>query len=280
MIRGVGAGYHARMTLHAAWSRTVGRPAGAPLRWLAGWGRILFFGACVLVLALSPSTYTPQVRRTMARHIWLDTAPVLRWFSVLCALLTVVITHIVVVTALSYGLSRYALEMVVRVLVLELIPLSAALFAALRSGMAFDASALGLARAGLPTDEATRGALRQLRRDLVPQVVANAVAVLGLATVTSTLVLVLAYLNVYGVSPWGLPDYTRTVGRVFEPVVTIGFALKTVLFGLAVAVIPTAAILELERHPRRLASNVQPGALRLLFVLLLIEAASLAVKYI
>ena len=40
-----------------------------------------------------------------------------------------------VVTALSYGLSRYALEMVVRVLVLELIPLSAALFAALRSRM-------------------------------------------------------------------------------------------------------------------------------------------------
>jgi phospholipid/cholesterol/gamma-HCH transport system permease protein len=114
----------------------------------------------------------------------------------------------------------------------------------------------------------------------VPQVVANAVAVLGLATVTSTLVLLLAYLNVYGFSPWGIPDYTRTVGRVFEPVVTIGFALKTVLFGLAVAVIPTAAILELERYPRRLASNVQPGALRLLFVLLLIEAASLAVKYI
>jgi phospholipid/cholesterol/gamma-HCH transport system permease protein len=29
-----------------------------------------------------------------------------------------------------------------------------------------------------------------------------------------------------------------------------------------------------------MASNVQPGALRLLFVLLLIEASSLAIKYI
>jgi phospholipid/cholesterol/gamma-HCH transport system permease protein len=85
---------------------------------------------------------------------------------------------------------------------------------------------------------------------------------------------------VYGLSPWGLPDYTRTVARVFEPIVTVGFVLKTVLFGLAVAVVPTAAILELQRYPRRLASNVQPGALRLLFVLLVIEAASLAVKYI
>jgi phospholipid/cholesterol/gamma-HCH transport system permease protein len=34
------------------------------------------------------------------------------------------------------------------------------------------------------------------------------------------------------------------------------------------------------RHRRRHRSNVQPGALRLLFVLLLIEASSLAVKYI
>ena len=59
-----------------------------------------------------------------------------------------------------------------------------------------------------------------------------------------------------------------------------GFVLKTVLFGLAVAVIPSAAILELLRRPQRLRSTVQPGALRLLFVLLLIEAGSLAVKYI
>jgi phospholipid/cholesterol/gamma-HCH transport system permease protein len=53
-----------------------------------------------------------------------------------------------------------------------------------------------------------------------------------------------------------------------------------VLFGLAVALIPTAAILELQRYPRRLVSTVQPGALRLLFVLIVIEAASLALKYI
>jgi phospholipid/cholesterol/gamma-HCH transport system permease protein len=191
-----------------------------------------------------------------------------------------VVIRIVLVTAQSYGLSNYALEMVVRVLVLELLPLSAALFAALRASMAFDAAAVGLVRAGLPDAAVDAEALRRLRRDLVPQVIANAFAVLCLAMVSSAIVLVLAYLNVYGFSPWGLLDYTRTVGRVFDPPVTIGFALKTVLFGIAVAVIPTAAILDLQRFPRRMASNVQPGALRLLFVLLLIEAASLAVKYI
>ena len=57
-------------------------------------------------------------------------------------------------------------------------------------------------------------------------------------------------------------------------------ALGSMLFGMSVAVIPTAAVLDLQRYPRRLASTVQPGALRLLFVLLLIEAGSLAIKYI
>lgn len=249
-------------------------------RYLASWWSMIHLGAVALVMALSPSTYSRANRLAASRHIYASSWQVLPWFTVLSALISLVIIRIVLVTALSYGLSRYALEMVVRVLVLELIPLSAAMFAALRSSMAFDAAAVGLARGGLPAPAAGAEALRQLRRDLVPQVIANAFAVLSLAMVSSVIVLVLAYLNVYGLSPWGLPDYTRTVGRVFNPVVTVGFALKTVLFGMSVAVIPTAAVLDQQRYPRKLASNVQPGALRLLFVLLLIEAGSLAIKYI
>jgi phospholipid/cholesterol/gamma-HCH transport system permease protein len=250
------------------------------LRYLRSWWYTIHLGAVALVMAFSPSTYTRANRLAVSRHIYAGTWQVLPWFTVLTALISLVVIRIVLVTARSYGLSHYALEMVVRVLVLELIPLSAAMFAALRASMAFDAAAVGLARAALPPAAANLQTLRLLRSDLVPQVLANAFSVLSLAMVSSTIVLVLAYLNVYGLSPWGLADYTRTVGRVFDPIVTVGFVLKTVLFGLAVAVIPTAAILDLQRYPRRLLSNVQPGALRLLFVLLLIEAASLAVKYI
>jgi phospholipid/cholesterol/gamma-HCH transport system permease protein len=244
-------------------------------RWLGGWWRMLHLGAVALVMAMSPSTYNRANRLATSRHIVASTWQVLPWFTMLTALVSLVVIRIVLVTAQSYGLSRFALEMVVRVLVLELIPLSAALFAALRAGMAFDAAAMGLASDGVPAVVATEATLHRLRRDLVPQVFANAFAVLSLAMVSSVIVLVLAYLNVYGI-----PDYTRTVGRVFDPVVTVGFVLKTVLFGLAVAVIPSAAMLELLRQARRHRSNVQPGALRLLFVLLLIEAGSLALKYI
>ena len=101
-------------------------------RWALAWGRIFYLGAVVLVLVLSPSSYGPVSRRTLARHIYLDTAPVLIGFTALAALLCVVVTRIVVVAAMSYGLSRYAMEMLIRVLVLELIPLTATLFVAMR----------------------------------------------------------------------------------------------------------------------------------------------------
>lgn len=226
-------------------------------------------------MAFSPTTYNRDNRIATSRHIYNSTWQVLPWFTLLAALVSLVLIRIVVVTAISYGLSAYALEMVVRVLVLELIPLTAAMFVALRAGLAFNAGdALALAAA------AKTGAQNRLRQDLVPQVVANAFAVLSLAMVSSVIVLVLAYISVYGLSPWGVADYTRTVGRIFNPAVTIGFVLKTVFFGLSVAVIPSAAILEQHRYGIAPSSTVQPGAVRLLFVLLVIEAASLAVKYI
>ena len=248
------------------------------LRIASGWWYTIHLGAVAMVMAMAPSTYNRENRITTARYIYAYTWQVLPWFTVLAALVSLVVIRIVVVTAASYGLSNFALEMVVRVLVLELIPLTAALFVALRAGLAFNAAEALAFAAESPGDSAA--AQNRLRRDLVPQVVANTFSVLSLALASSVIVLLLAYLVVYGFSPWGLGYYTRTVGRVFEPVVTIGFMVKTVAFGLAVAVIPAAALLQLQRTGRKLKSNVQPGAIGLLFVLFLIEAGSLLIKYI
>ena len=251
------------------------------LRLAASWWYMVHLGAIALVMAFSPSTYNRENRIVTSHYIYTSTWQVLPWFTLLAALVSLVLIRIVVVTALSYGLSRYALEMVVRVLVLELIPLTAAMFVALRAGLAFNAGdALALQVTTAVSTEKSTHAQNRLRRELVPQVIANAFAVLSLAMVSSVIVLFLAYVSVYGTSPWGVLEYTRTVGRVFDPAVTLGFILKTIFFGLAVAVIPTAAILEMHRFGRHSSSTVQPGAIRLLFVLLVIEAASLAVKYI
>ena len=257
----------------------------ALLRGLKSWWHLVHFGAIVMVMALSPSTYNRANRATTAQHIYGSTWQVLPWFTAMSALLSLVLIRIVVVSAQSYGLSQYALEMVVRVLVLELIPLSAALFVALRAGLAFNAGgATASPHPGpLPEGEGVKDAssltLGRLRREWVPRVMAEAFSVMALATVSSVIALVLCYLTVYGLSPWGLPGYTRTVGHVFDLAVTLGFGLKTVFFSLAVAVVPLAASLETQQ-PRADDNAVQPGAVRLFLVLLLIEAGSLAVKYI
>jgi phospholipid/cholesterol/gamma-HCH transport system permease protein len=113
----------------------------------------------------------------MARHVYLGTAPLLPWFTVLCALVSLVVIRIVVVTAASYGLSQYALEMVVRVLVLELIPLTAALFVALRCTLPAGAELATLRRRGRLGTPARAQGVDPLA-EVLPRVLAGPVCVL------------------------------------------------------------------------------------------------------
>ncbi len=256
------------------------------LRTLASWWFMLQFGTIVIVLVLTPSTHNRTDRATTARYLYTSTWQVLPWFTALAALLSLVLIRIVVVTAISYGLSQYALQMVVRVLVLELIPLSAALFVALRAGLAA-VSPSPMCNVGVTDQFGSKGTpfrlhvhdlgATRLRTELVPRVLADAFSVLALATLSSVIALVLAYLVVYGPSPWGLPVFTRTVGQVFDLTLSLGFILKITLFSLAVAIVPMAAKIENTANTQR---TMQPGAVRLFMVLLLLEAVLLTVNYV
>ncbi|MEG2630021.1 MAG: ABC transporter permease, partial [Comamonas sp.] len=70
----------------------------------SAWWRSVYLGAVILVLLLSPSSYRGQSRARMAYQLYVQTGPVLIGFTALAALLCAVITRIVIVTALSYGL--------------------------------------------------------------------------------------------------------------------------------------------------------------------------------
>ncbi len=260
-------------------ARVPGELATAFLGWSASWWRVFHFGALALVMAFSPATYDKENRSVTAKQIYFTAWEVLPWFTLLSALLSMVLIRIVVVTAVTYGLSQYALEMVVRVLVLELIPLFAALFVALRSGAAINTEVTLMHIRG-DFDRLRSAGADPLRRELVPRVIGSAVSVLALASVSGAIALLLAYVGVYGFSPWGLAGYTRTVGHVFDLEVTLGLALKTLLFGLAVAVIPITASLEMPREVRLAPVAVLRGMVRLFLVLVLLEGAFLAVKYI
>ena len=102
----------------------------------ASWWHVLLLGAQVMVLAMAPSSYAQGAQRSaVLQQIYRASTPLMPGFLTLSALLSLVLIRIVVATAYSYGLSQYALEVLVRTLVLEIIPLYAAMFVALRHTM-------------------------------------------------------------------------------------------------------------------------------------------------
>lgn len=260
--------------------RLPGRIANTMRRWAVAWWRIIYLGAVVLVLMLSPSSYNRVTRWRLARHMYLETAPILIGHTLLAALLSLVITHIVSVTAMSYGLSRYALEMVIRVLVLELIPLTAALFVAMRATIPNGTQLALMQQSGHLDALRSRGA-DPIRVELLPRVVAGMYASITLAALSCVVALVMAYVGVYGLNLAGLPLYTRMFGHVFTPQITFVFAFKTVFFSLAIALIPMAEGLYSQPNPDRPRERDSElgGLARMFAVLLLIEAASLVGNY-
>lgn len=273
-----GHGYHGFMTSRAHRPGIVAQLNRRAREWLLGWARLVYLGALILVLALSPSSYGRSSRGVLAQHIYHNTAPNLLGFTLLCALITLVITRIVIVTAISYGLSQYALQVVIRVLVLELIPLTAAMFVALRCAIASGVELSQMRRTGALDALKARG-VDPVRHEVLPRVTAGIFSTITLAALSCVVALVMAYLAVYGFTFSGVAIYTRLFGQVFSPAVTLIFLLKTLFFSLAVSLIPMASALY---DP--VALQVRTSAevrmlVRMFAVILLIEVLSLVGNY-
>lgn len=246
---------------------------------VVAWARIFHLGAMVWVLLLSPSTYRWPSLRPILQRMYRDTAPILLGFTVLVALICLVITRIVVVTAISYGLSRYALEMVIRVLVLELIPLTATLLVAMRCTIPYATELALMRHSGQWRAREQRGE-PLMRLEVLPRVISGLYASVTLAALSCVVALVMAYVGVYGLNLAGLEGYTRMFGHVFNPSVTLVFVLKTWLSSLAVAIIPVSNGLYAKprQHVARPGDELN-GLVRMFAVLLLIELASLMGNY-
>lgn len=263
------------------WAAQSGR---ATYQLVREWWYLVHLAATILVLILSPSSYTREHRATLARKIYLSTTPILLGFTVVCALVTVVITRIVLVTALSYGLSQYALQIVIRVLVLELIPLTAALFVALRCTIP-DGAELTAMHASGQLDATHRNTLEVMQHEVLPRTVAGLFSGATLAALSSVVVTVVAYLSSYGFSLSGMASFTRLFGQVFSPAVSLIFVFKTASFCLTVALIPMASALYGIRGMRgnqpdsvRTSAEMR-GLVRMFTVILVIEVVSLIGNY-
>jgi len=129
-------------------------------------------------------------------------------------------------------------------------------------------------------DSESIGATR-LYNELVPRVAAAALSVFALNTLACALASGLTYTVFFGFSDAGFEGFTRVVANVFDELVLIGFLLKAVLFGLAVALIPIATGLEAEPgEPRSVPFAVLAGLVKLFFVVGIVAVLSLMVKYL
>lgn len=249
------------------------------MSWLRAWGRALLFGFTAAAAALSLSAYTARTRAVAMRHVYFDAWHVLPGFTLFTALLSLVLIEITLDLAREYGLAQFALELVFRAIVLELVPLLTALYVALRSGAAM-ATQVAQMRSSGELDELRATGIDPYEREFVPRIAAAAISVFALTIVSCFVVMVVAYLAAYGASPWGFTEYTRTVALVFGPLALAGFVFKCFVFGAVVAVIPIAAGLDATPEPETVPLAVMGGMVRLFVALALIEIAALAVKYV
>lgn len=244
------------------------------------WRRLLRFAVFATAAALSPSGYGPQARAVAVRQIYLTAWTILPGYLVTAALLSLLLIEVVVISARQYGVAQYSLELVLRVLVLELVPLLTALFVALRSGAAIGAEiALMSVRGEL--DDASEASASPLHAELVPRIAGAALSVASLTSLGCLIAVWLSYVVFYGFTPAGLSEFTRIVANVFDGIELVAFGLKCLLFGLAVAIIPAATGLEAEPGEiKSLPGVVLGGLIKLFFAILAIEAAILVVKYV
>jgi len=225
-----------------------------------GQSEMLMHGAGLILQSLSWSRLSQPAQRELFLQAFYQAArSILPWYCAVSLLMILVIVHLVIVTAASYDLSQYSLQVMIRSLVLELIPLFAALAVALRYS--------------LPQSQ-------QINRHLQPTLVLAGSCVMLLLTLLSCIfALVISYLMLYGLTPWGLPGYTHHVGKIFLPETTLVFMAKVILFCLAVTVVPVVsqrrlAATGLSRHEISLRSVT-----RVFMVLLVVEIIALSAIY-
>lgn len=253
--------------------------AAATVDWFRAWGHAARFALIATAAAVSPSSYTRRARIVTVRQIYFTAWQVLPAFVLFIGLLGLVVAYITIRVAWDYGLAAYALELVIRALVLEVLPLVTALFVALRSGAAMNTE-VALMRVSGELDEMSADGVDAFEREFMPRLLAAVVSVVSLTILGCVLVLAIIYWVMYGFSPWGFNEFTRTIAWIFGPQTLIGFGVKCFAFGLAVAAIPISAGIDATRQVNSAPVAVMGGMVRLFFALGLIEIVSLAVKYV
>jgi len=266
------------MTALHAWLTLRGQDFS---EWLNAWVRVFRFATIALAGMLSPSTYNKATRLVMQKQIYFTAWQILPGFASFAALFSFLIIEIVGSTARKYGLYDYALELLMRIMVIEMLPLITALFVAVRTGAAINTE-VALMKIQNELDALQRIGIDPLRLELLPRVVGGTISVLALTAVNIVVALWLTHMVLVDLHPWTLTtgDFSRMIGKVFDLPALLVLGAKTLAFGFAVTVIPISEALSTPQKLFHAPISVLRGMVRLFFSLMMIEAGALAIVYV
>ena len=245
---------------------------------IVGYGLFAFLARAALLL-LEPSTWNRATFDVVIKQIYFTAVQILPVFLAYVLVISWLIITIILSTARDFGLTEFASEMAIRVLVLELLPFLTALFIALRSGSAINTE-VALMRVNNELDALAHCKVPPMQFEFMPRLVGGVVSVVALAGLAGLLALMVGYLAIYGMDMAGFEPYTRTVSNIIDFSIMAGLIAKCALFGLAVTLIPVTAGLETPKKLFMVPVSVLRGMMRVFFAIVTIEVASLALKYI
>ena len=243
-----------------------------------GYGMFAFLAKAALSL-LDRATWNRATFDVVVKQVYFTAVQILTVFLGYALVISWLIITIILTTARDFGLSEFASEMTIRVLVLELLPFLTALFIALRSGSAINTE-VALMQVNNELDALAHCKVPPMQFEFLPRLVGGVISVVILAGLAGLLALLLAYLTIYGLNMAGFEPFTQTIAKIFNFRIVGGLIAKCALFGLAVTLIPVTAGLETPKKLFMVPVSVLRGMMRVFFAIVAIEVVSLALKYI
>lgn len=243
-----------------------------------GYGIFAFLAKAALLLA-DRTTWNRATFDVVVKQVYFTAVQILPVFLGYALVISWLIITIILSTARDFGLTAFASEMTIRVLVLELLPFLTALFIALRSGSAINTE-VALMQVNNELDALAHCKVPPMQFEFLPRLIGGVISVITLASLAGLLALLLAYLSIYGLGMAGFDPFTQTLAKVFDFKIVAGLMVKCGLFGLAVTLIPVTAGLETPKKLFMVPVSVLRGMMRVFFAIVAVEVVSLALKYI
>src|SRR5205814_7015410 len=89
--------------------------------WFRAWGHVARFALAAFAAAFARATYTPITRTATLQQVYFTAWQPLAGFTLFSTIMSLVVIQVTITAARGYGLAGYALQLVLRVPVLQLL---------------------------------------------------------------------------------------------------------------------------------------------------------------